>query len=81
MRVHLPVIFALQETRSWDMRSMSFLWNGFFMVEHFGLTTLVVSDRFCKTQRSWGSEERCTAVLFESVMVIGVYAPDSGKDL
>ena len=57
----------------------SLVW--FFMVEHFGLTILVVSDRFCKTQRSWGSEERCTAVLFESVMVIGVYAPDSGKDL
>ena len=28
----------------------SLVW--FFMVDHFGLTTLVVSDRFCKIQRS-----------------------------
>ena len=47
----------------------------------FGLTTLDVSDRFCNAQRSWRSEERCTAVLFESVFVMAVHAPDPGKDL
>ena len=46
----------------------------------FGLTTLVVSDRFCKIQRSWRSEESCTAVLFGTVRVMSVHAPDSGKD-
>ena len=38
------------------------------------------ADRFCKIQRSWRSEERCSAVRFGTVMVMSVYAPDPGKD-
>ena len=53
----------------------------FFHGRKIGLTTVVVSDRFCKVQRSWRSEERCTAVLFGSVFVMAVFAWDSGEDL
>ena len=54
-----------------------FFWVG----TKFGLNTLVVSDLFCKIQRSWRFEERCTAVLCGSAFVMAVSAPDSGKDL
>ena len=46
---------------------------------HFGPATLVVSDRFSK--KNWRSEERCTAVLFGSVFVMAVCAPDCHNDL
>ena len=59
----LPVILALQETRSWDVEEMHV--PGFVVYENVsGLTTLIVSDRLCNSQRTWRSEERCAAVLF-----------------
>ena len=36
---------------------------------------------FCKIKRSWRFEERCTAVLFGTSLVMAVHAPDCGKDL
>ena len=33
----------------------------------FGLATLMVLNLFFKIERSWRSEERCTAVLFGTV--------------
>ena len=39
-----------------------------------------MSDETCNAQKSWSTEARCTAVLFGSVMVMCVYAPDSTKD-
>ena len=45
------------------------------------LATLVVSDHFFKMKRSWRSEARCRAVLFGSVFVMPVQAPDCHKDL
>ena len=58
-----------------------FAWFRFLQVQNLGHTTLVVSDRFCKIQRPWRSEERCTAVLCGSAFVMAVSATDSGKDL
>ena len=46
-----------------------------------GLATLMVSDWFFKIERSWRSEERCTAVLFGDVFVMAVYALDCKKDM
>ena len=45
-----------------------------------GSTTLLVSSQTFHVQKSWSTEERCTAVFFESVMVICVYALDSAKE-
>ena len=42
---------------------------------------LLVSDQFCKIMRSWRFEEKSTAVLFGTTLVMAVYAPDCGKDL
>ena len=42
---HLPVIFALLETRSWDVQKLSLRCFCFYGSK-FGLTTLVVSIRF-----------------------------------
>ena len=43
--------------------------------------TLSVSDEFCKIKRSWRFEQRCTEVLFETTLVMAVYAPDSSKGM
>ena len=76
-RAHFAFDFALQETRSWYVLNLSLPFCFFFKV-----TTPRCFRPFCKIQRSWRSEERCTAVLFGSVFVMAVYyAPDSGKDL
>ena len=45
------------------------------------LATLLVWDQFFKIKRLWRFEERCTAVLFGTTVVMAVYAPDCGKDL
>ena len=75
-----PCILALQETRFWDTPCLTL--PGFVIYGRpFGLATLLVSDRFFKIKRSWCTEERCTAVLFGSVMVMSVYAPDCKKEL
>ena len=50
------------------------------MVANFGFATLVVPDQSFKIQRTWRFEERCTAVLFESVFVMAVYARNCKKD-
>ena len=36
---------------------------------------------FFEVKRSWRSEERCTAVLFGSVLVMALYAPYCHRDL
>ena len=46
-RAHMPVILALQETRSWDVPNME-LPDYVCYGSKFGLATLVVSDRFSK---------------------------------
>ena len=46
-----------------------------------GSTTLFVPDRICNVQKSWRSEETLTAVLFGSVIVFSVYAPDTARGL
>ena len=43
-------------------------------------TTPFVSNWICHVRKSCSTEERRTAVLFGSMMVICVYAPDSAKD-
>ena len=48
----------------------------FFLGEcRTGAATLLVSSQICNVQKSWCSEERCTAVLFGPVMVVNVFAP------
>ena len=74
-RAHLPVIFSIQETRSWDVPYLELLWYVCYGGK-FGLATLMVSHQFFKIQRSWRFEERCTAVLFGVVLVMAVYALD-----
>ena len=46
----------------------------------YGLATLMVSDQFFKIKGSWRFEERCTAVLFGTTLVMAVYAVDFGED-
>ena len=49
VRADLPVILALQETRSWDGEEMHV--PGFVVYENVsGLTTLIVSDSLCNVQ-------------------------------
>ena len=63
VRADLPVILALQETRSWDGEEVHV--PGLVVYENVsGLTTLIVPDSLCNVQRTWRSEERCAAVLF-----------------
>ena len=46
-----------------------------------GYATLLVPEQFCTIKRSWESEERCTAILFGTAVVMTVNAPDSKKSL
>ena len=58
----MPVIVASEETRSLntdDLHVPGFVVCG----SKFGLTTLLVSERVSRVQRSWCSEESCVAVL------------------
>ena len=68
VRADLSFILALQKTRSWNAEEMRV--PGFFVDgSEFGLTSLLVSDHFCNAQKTWRSDERCTAVLFGFSMV------------
>ena len=79
-RAHLLVIFSIQETRSWDVPNLEL--PGYVCFgSKFWLATLLVSEQFCKIRRSWRFEERCTAVLFGTTLVMAVYAPDCGNNL
>ena len=75
----LLVIFALQETTSSDGEEMHL--PGFVLYgNESGSATLIVSGRLCHVQRTLRSEERWTAVLLVSAMVMCIFAPDSGKN-
>ena len=74
----LLVILALQETTSSDGEEMHL--TGFVLYGNESRsTTLIVLDRLCHVQRTWRSEERWTAFLLVSAMVMCIFAPDSGK--
>ena len=63
MRAHMPVIFSIQETRTWDVpkpgvaRIRVLRWQCW--ARH-----LVCFVSVLQNKRSWKLEERCTAVLF-----------------
>ena len=46
-----------------------------------GFATLLVCRQFCTIKRSWKFEERCTAILFGTTLVMAVCAPDSSKSM
>ena len=48
---------------------------------NLGSQRWLVAKQFCTIERSWRHEERCTAILFGSTLVMAVYAPDSSKDV
>ena len=66
-RAHVPVIFSIQETKSWDVPNLQLLGYVCYGCK-FGLATLLVSDQFFKIRRSWRSEERWAAVLFTKTL-------------
>ena len=79
-RKRMPTILSVQETRSWDVPNLEL--KGFVCYgDKHGHPTLLVLEQFCTMKRSWESEERCTAILFGTTMVMTVYAPDSKKSL
>ena len=73
-------LFYLQETKSWDAANLT-LPGCVCYGSKFGLATLLVSNQFCTIKRSWTFEERCTAILFGTTLVMAAYAPDSSKDM
>ena len=76
---HGPVILSIQETKSWDVPDLTLL--GYVCYgSKFGFATLSVSDQCCTIRRSWKFEERCTAILFGTTVVMAAYALDSGKN-
>ena len=69
-----------QETKSWDVLNLEP--SGFVCFgRKSGFATLLVSDQFCTIKRLWKFEERCTAILFGTTLVMAVHAPDSSKSL
>ena len=79
-RKRIPTILSIHGTTSWEVPNLEL--PGFVCYgSKFGFATLLVSEQFCTVKRSWKSEERCTAILFGTTVVIVVYAPDSKKSL
>ena len=77
-RKRTPSILSVQETKSWDVPNLEL--SGFVCYGSIpGFATLLDSEQFCTVKRSWKSEERCTAILFGTTMVMAVCAPDSKK--
>ena len=77
---HSPANLSIQETESWDVPNLEL--PGYVCYgSKSGFATLLVSERFCTLKRSWKFEERCTAVLFGTILVMAVYAPASSKSL
>ena len=74
---HNSALFSIQETKSWDVPNLELL----CYVSKSGFATMLVSEQFCTMKRSWKFEERCTAILFGTTLVMAVYAPDSSKSL
>ena len=76
----VPAMFSIQETRSWDVPNLTL--PGYVCYgSKSGLATLLVSKQFCTIKRSWKHEERCTAILFGTTLVMAVYASDSSEDM
>ena len=82
VRTHarVPTMFSTHETKSWDVPSLTL--PGYVCCgSKSGFATLLVSKQICTIKRSWRHEERRTANLFWSALVMDVYAPDSSKDM
>ena len=73
-------MFSIQETKSWDVLELA-LPGCVCYGSKSGFATLLVSKQFCTIRRSWRHEERCTAILFGTTLVMAVYAPGSSKDM
>ena len=72
-------LLGFQETKSWNVPNLE-LPGCVGCGSKLGFATLLVSKQFRTVKRSWKSEERCTAILFGTTMVMAVYAPDSKKN-
>ena len=80
VHAHVPVIFSFQESKSWDVTNLKLL--GYVChVSKFGFAMLLVSKQLGTTERAWRHEERRTAVLFGTTLVMVAYAPDSSKSM
>ena len=79
VHAHVPVIFSIQETKSWDVTNLKLLGYVCHVIK-FGFATLLVSKQLGTTERSWRHEERCTAVLFGTTLMVA-YASDSSKSM
>ena len=75
---HTPAILSIQETKSWDVPYLE-LPRYVCYGSNSGFATLLVSEQFSTVKRSWKFDERCTAALFGTTLVMAVSAPDSGK--
>ena len=79
VRADLPVILALQETRSWDVEQKCMYLDFLFMKTYLG-SPLSLFRTACVMYREHGDLRRgARAVLFRFTMVMSVYAPDSVK--
>ena len=80
MHARVPAMYSIQKTKSWDVPNLTL--PGYVCYGgKSGFETLLVSKQFFTIKRSWRHEERFTAILFGSTLVMAVYAPDSSKDV
>ena len=77
-RTHSLAILSIQETKTWDVPNLE-LPGDVCYGSKLGFVTLLVSEHFRTIKRSWKFEERCTAILFGTPMVMTVCAPDSSN--
>ena len=72
-------IYALQETDHWTTSAMNV--PGFIVQgTGHGRKAILCQREVNHFRRSWGDNERCTAILVGSTMLLSVYKPRSGCD-
>ena len=71
--------YALQETDNWTTSAMSVLGYIVCGSDH-GKTAILWLWEVNHFRRSWVDHERCTAIMFGSLMLLSVNMPHSGRD-
>ena len=75
----LPCFYVLQETDHWTTSARNVPGYSVYGTDH-GRTDILCPWEVNHFRRSWVDNERCTAILVGSTMLLSVYMPHSGRD-
>ena len=74
-----PSVYALQETDNWTTSAMNVPSYIVYGNDH-GKTVILCPREVNHFRRSWVDRDRCTAIMVETMMLLSVFLPHSGRD-